>query len=94
VDDAIQSPIDLPSQITIYQNVLKYARSKVDFVFGTGLYMSPGDMELRIGTIQDYNNTIIIAISSQALGLHCSVTTKPTLPPPSFIKYGGWNFNY
>jgi hypothetical protein len=89
IEDAIQSPVDLPSQITRYQNVLKYARSKVDFVFGTGLYMSPGDMELRIGTIQDYNNEIIIANSSQTLGLNSSVNTKPTLPPPSLTMEGG-----
>ena len=29
-EDAIQSPVDLPSQITRYQNALKYARTKVD----------------------------------------------------------------
>jgi hypothetical protein len=87
VEDAIQSPVDLPSQITRYQNVLKYARSKVDFVFGTGLYMSPGDMELRIGTIQGYNNEIVIADSTRTLGLNSSVNTKPT-PPPTIVTSG------
>ena len=33
-EDAIQSPVDLPSQITRYQNALKYVRTKVDYVFG------------------------------------------------------------
>ena len=51
-EDAIQSLVDLPSQITRYQNALKYARSKVDYVFGFGLYIAPSDMELRIGTIE------------------------------------------
>ena len=31
IEDAINSPVDLPSQIARYQNTLKYARSKVDF---------------------------------------------------------------
>ena len=44
-EDAIQSPVDLPSQITRYQNALKYARTKVDYVFGFGLYMAPSNME-------------------------------------------------
>ena len=58
-EDAIQSPVDLPSQITRYQNAFKYARIKVDYIFGFGLYMAPSNMELRIGTIQGYNNKII-----------------------------------
>ena len=31
IEDAINSPVDLPSQTARYQNTLKYARSKVDF---------------------------------------------------------------
>ena len=73
IEDAIQSPVDLPSQIARFQNTLKYARSKVDFVFGIGLYMAPGDMDLRIGNIQDYNNEIVVATSSQSLGLNDDV---------------------
>ena len=56
IQDAINSPIDLPSQISRYENVLKYARSKVDYNYGLGLYMSPSDMILQIGTIVGYNN--------------------------------------
>ena len=80
VEDAINSPVDLPSQIARYQNTLKYARSKVDFVYGIGLYMSPSNMELRIGTIQDYNNEIVIATDAQDLGLNDGVNTNP-IPP-------------
>ena len=64
IEDAINSPVDLPSQIARYQSTLKYARSKVDFVYGTGLYMSPSNMELQIGTIQDYNNKIVMLKTS------------------------------
>ena len=42
--------------------------------------MSPSDMELRIGTIQDYNNEIVIATDAQDLGLNDGVNTKPVPP--------------
>ena len=87
IEDTINSPVDLPSQIARYQNTLKYARSKVDFVFGVGLYMSPSNMTLRIGTIQDYNNEIVIATASQSLGLNNDVNVKPVPPSqPQTIK--------
>ena len=66
-EDAIQSPVDLPRQITRYQNALKYARTKMDYVFGFGLYMAPSNMKLRIGTIQGYNNKIILSTRDQKL---------------------------
>ena len=78
VEDAINSPVDLPSQISRYQKTLKYARSKVDYVYGIGLYMSPSNMELRIGTVMDYNNEIVIATKDQKLGLNNNVNNKPT----------------
>ena len=72
-EDAIQSPVDLPNQITRYQNALKYARTKVDYVFGFGLYMAPSNMELRIGTIQGYNNKIILSTHDQKLWWNATV---------------------
>lgn len=88
LEDAINSPVDLPSQIKRYQDTLKYARSKVDFVFGIGLYMCPSDMELQIGTIVDYNNEIVIARETQELGLNNGVNTKP-IPPKQNISLKG-----
>lgn len=84
MEDAINSPVDLPSQISRYEDVLKYARSKVNFVFGTGLYMAPSNMELEIGVnIKGYNNKIVIATSEQALGLNNDVNLKPV--PPKIV---------
>ena len=54
VEDVINSEVDLPSSIERYQLVLQYARSKVDFVVGSGLYMMPSDMDLYIGIINGY----------------------------------------
>ena len=80
VEDAISSPVDIPSAIARYQDVLRYARSKVDFAFGIGLYMAPSDMELRIGTIQDYNNEIVIAGLGQKLGINADINAAPSPP--------------
>ena len=37
--------------------------------------MSASNMELRIGTIQDYNNEIIVATNAQGLGLNNNPNT-------------------
>ena len=42
--------------------------------------MSPSNMELRIGTIHDYNNEIIVATDAQGLGLNNNLNTKPVPP--------------
>ena len=70
----------MPTQISKYQNVLKYARSKVDYTYGLGLYMSPSDMILQIGTIAGYNNKIVIATENQTLGFNSDVNVKPVAP--------------
>ena len=57
-------------------------KSKVDFVYGIGLYMSPSNLELRIGTFQDYNNKIVIATEGLTLGLNDEANTTP-IPPRS-----------
>lgn len=86
IQDAINSPVDLPTQISKYQNVLKYARSKVNYAYGLGLYMSPSDMILQIGTIVDYNNEIVIATASQTLGINGDINVKPPVSQPKTIE--------
>jgi hypothetical protein len=76
VEDAINSEIDLPSSIQRYQSTLQYARSKVDYVVGLGLYMIPSDMDLYIGTINGYNNLIIIAPDDLKLGQNDEVNDE------------------
>jgi len=80
LEDSINSAVDLPSSIKHYQDVLHYARSKVDFAIGHGLYMLPSNMQLQIGTITNYNNNIIIAGDDVLLGKNESVnnTTAAT----------------
>ena len=56
-----------------YQDVLQYARGKLDFVLGEQLYMVPSDMNLVVGHIQGYNNeiqvdtTAVLPVTNQSL---------------------------
>ena len=52
IEDAIASPVDIPSSISRYQKTLQYASTPLDFVFGIGLYLSPIDMALHPGVQQ------------------------------------------
>ena len=77
LEDAINSPVDIPSSISRYENMLQYASSKVDFVYGIGLYMAPSDMSLHITTKEGYNNEIVIASETQVLGVNDDINTDP-----------------
>ena len=68
VEDAIASPVDIPSSIARYQKTLQYASTPLDFVFGIGLYLAPSDMALHPGNVQGYNNEILTAGSEAAIG--------------------------
>ena len=81
VEDAISSPVDIPSAIERYQSVLQNASSKVDYTFGIGLYMAPSDMRLHIGTIAGYNNQIVIAPVGQPMGVSPDINGSPVSSP-------------
>ena len=76
--------VDLPSSIERYQLVLQYARSKVDFVVGLGLYMIPSDMDLYIGTINGYNNLITIASDDLQLGHNDTINEEQQIQQNQF----------
>ena len=88
VEDAISSPVDIPSSIERYQSVLQNASSKVDYAFGTGLYMAPSDMRLHIGTVAGYNNQIIIAPVGQPLGVSDGTSDINDTPVPPPVETG------
>jgi hypothetical protein len=81
IEDAISSPVDLPSTIKRYQDVLRYAGSEVNFVYGFGLYMAPGNMLLQVGQVEGYNNKIVVATAAQKLGENTDINILPTPPP-------------
>ena len=79
VEDAINSEVNLPSSIDRYQRTLQYARSKVDFVIGHGLYMLPSNMEIEVGVVNGYNNLIQIATDDMHLGFNASVNESGSI---------------
>ena len=82
IEDAISSPVDLPSAISRYQDVLQYAGSEVNFAFGIGLHMAPADMLLRVGRTAGYNNEIVVATADQKLGVNSGINVA-LLPAPT-----------
>ena len=90
VETAITSPVDTQAAINRYQDVVQHARSEINFSFGEGLVMAPGDLLLRIGKIVGYNNNILIATSGQHLGLNKGLnkgegvypSAAPSVAPP------------
>ena len=83
IEDAISSQVDLPSAIKRYQDVLQYAGSELNFVFGVGLYMAPSDMLLQVGQVKGYNNDIVIATPDQTLGVNTNVNVIQAPPDAS-----------
>ena len=67
--DIINRQVDTAKDIERYQNVLKYARSKVDFATAQGVYMLPSNMLLKIGDVIGYNNKLLIADNDVRIGM-------------------------
>ena len=82
IEDAINSEIDLPSSIERYQSTLQYARSKLDFVIGIGLYLIPSNMEMQVGVINNYNNLIQITTDDMKVGLNANVNVEMPMETP------------
>ena len=51
-EELIIKPVETSNEIARFQNVLKYARSKVDFNVAEGVYMIPSDMNLHMGKVK------------------------------------------
>ena len=81
IEDAIASPVDIPSNISRYQKTLQYAPTPVDFAFGIGLYLSRSDMALLPGNTQGYNNEIQIVGSDAAIGHNPGINEAEPMPP-------------
>ena len=85
IEDAIASPVDIPSSIARYQKTLQCASTPLDFVFGIGLYLSPSDMALHPGKVQGYNNEIQIAGSDAAIGHTPGINEVESIIPTSEV---------
>jgi len=83
VEATITSPVNLPSAIERDQNILQHACSKVDYIFGYGLYVAPYDLQLRMldQQIEGCNDEFVIATKNPKLCVNADVNTAPTPPP-------------
>ena len=79
VESSVVNASDLERR---YEQVLKYARSKVDFVFGEGLYMAPSDMDWQLGGIHNFSNHVFISKGPTKPGRHDQLNAPPVLPIP------------
>ena len=64
----IKSQFSIPESITKYEESITKTNSKIDYVVGIGLYMMPTDLVLKVGSIQRYNNNIVVAKEGMAIG--------------------------
>ena len=85
-ENIIVRRVDIPEDKRRFQNVLQYARSKVDYVIGENMYMIPSDMNLRIGKIKNYNNKVLESKSYFKLGINKKINldeekSKPDAKP-------------
>ena len=90
LEAAIAREEDLSKSISDYQDTLKYARSKLDYVIAYGCYMCPSNMNLKIGTVNDYNNMIQEATDDMKIGVNTQInsdikknTSTPTKDTPT-----------
>ena len=76
LEAAIARAEDLSKSISDYQDTLKYARSKLGYVITYGCYMCPSNMNLNIGSVNDYNNLIQEATDNMKIGLNSNINTN------------------
>lgn len=72
----ISSMFSIPESIGQYENSITNTNSRINFVVGYGLYMMPSELVLKIGTIEKYNNHIIIAKEDSKIGLNENLNSK------------------
>ena len=101
LEQNIKSQFSIPESIDKYQNSITKTNSKIDYVVGVGLYMMPTDMVLKLGSIQKYNNNILIANEGTTIGHNetmNNVITKAIIPPVEVIetrfkiKFSGFSY--
>ena len=80
-ENVINRRVNIPEEKQKFQKALQYARSKVDYSIGEGIYMLPSDMNLRIGKTKNYNNKIMISKPGFNLGTNVSVNSNWVHPP-------------
>ena len=64
LEESIKSLFSIPESIEKYQNAISRTNSRINYVVGIGLYMIPADLVLKVGSLDTYNNNILVAEDS------------------------------
>jgi hypothetical protein len=59
---------DIPTSIARYQKAVSDAHKQLYFVIDSGLYIISSDMILKVDTIENYNNNILVATENMKPG--------------------------
>ena len=91
LEDVINREVSLEDDIARFQNVLKHARSELDYSVGRGLYMLPSNMLLKPSNqvTEGHNNKIVVNIGGAELGKSVSVSkpvSKAAVSKPAVSK--------
>jgi hypothetical protein len=68
LEDSIDKHADIPTSIQRYQKSISDTHIRLDYVIAPGLYIIGSDMVLKIGSIENYNNNILIASGKMKQG--------------------------
>ena len=85
-ENIINRRVNISEDKLRFQKALQYARSKVDYSIGEGIYMLLSDMNLRIGKVKNYNNKILTSKPGFKLGTNLKINLdeekgKPDVKP-------------
>ena len=64
----INEDYSIAIDIEMYQGVLEYALSKVDFSIGIGIYILPSNLNVNTGKTKGYNNKILVSNTNMKIG--------------------------
>lgn len=76
LEQNIKSLFSIPESIAQYQNSITKTNSRINFVVGIGLYMMPADMVLKLGSMENYNNNILVAEGNVNIGFNENINKE------------------
>ena len=79
--DSVNQHADIPTSILRYQKAIAETHTRLDYVIAPGLYIIGSDMVLKIGSIMNFNNNILLATSEMRPGRNEINGKKNTAPP-------------
>ena len=81
LEQNIKSMFSIPESIAKYQEAITKTNVKIDYVIAVGLYMIPSNLVLKIGQLEGYNNSILIATSEMKIGQNEQVNAPKKITP-------------